>query len=113
MEWYTRGSLNFVLVIHTTNETERPKDPSTVSIEGVVHKIHDNVLADHRGKMCEIAYSMYISIDRVFHIMHETLFMKKLSVRWVPCLLTAEQKLSRVTTSYVLLKLNPTEFLNS
>jgi hypothetical protein len=50
----------------------------------------------------EIAETIGISNERVGHIMHEELHMKKLSARWVPRLLTADQKRIRMKISVVL-----------
>jgi histone-lysine N-methyltransferase SETMAR len=43
-------------------------------------------------KVCEIAETIGISKERVGYILHEELGMKKLCARWVPRLLTADQK---------------------
>jgi len=47
-------------------------------------------------KVCEIAETIGISKERVGYILHEELDMKKLCARWVPCLLTADQKRTRM-----------------
>jgi len=55
-----------------------------------------------------------MSKDRVRHILHEILGMRKLSARWVPRLLTLDNKRNRETTSeqcLTLFKSNPKEFL--
>jgi hypothetical protein len=67
-----------------------------------VTKIHDLVLANHRLKVREIAETVGISKDRVGHILiscMECLAMGKLSARWVPRLLTPDNKRNRETTS--------------
>ena len=43
-------------------------------------------------KVCEIAETIGISKQRVGYILHEELDMKKLFIRWVLRLLTADQK---------------------
>ncbi|XP_029176368.1 epidermal retinol dehydrogenase 2-like [Nylanderia fulva] len=63
--------------------------------EDNVTKIHDLVLADRRLKVREIAETVGISKDRVGHILHEILGMRKLSARWVPRLLTPDNKRNR------------------
>lgn len=91
----------------------RPGAPKTATTENNVTKIHDLVLADRRLKVCEIAETVAISKDRVGHILHENLGMRKLSARWVPRLLTADNKRIRVTTSeqcLTLFKRNPKKF---
>jgi len=80
----------------------------------MVNKIHDIMLADRRVKIREIANIVKISTERIQNVLHETLGMKKLSARWVPRLLTVEQKRNRMTTSKHCLdmfKCNPKEFL--
>lgn len=95
-------------------DEDRPGRPIEVTTEDMVDKIHDIVLADRRVKIREIADSVNISIERVQNILHEKLGMRKLSARWVPRLLTLDQKRNRVTTSMQCLakfKHNPSEFL--
>jgi hypothetical protein len=53
--------------------------------------VHD-VLDDWRMKVHEIAETIGISKECVGYILHEELDMKKLRARWVPCLLTGDQK---------------------
>jgi len=56
-----------------------------------------------------------MSKDRVGHILHEILGMRKMSARWVPRLLTPDNKSNRETTSeqcLTLLKRNPKKFLS-
>jgi len=57
------------------------------------------VLDDRRMKVREIAETMRISKERVGYILHEELDMKKLCARWLPRLLTADQKRTRMKTS--------------
>ncbi|XP_033229681.1 uncharacterized protein LOC117181226 [Belonocnema kinseyi] len=72
------------------------------------------ILDDRRVKVREMAETVGISTERVHHILPECLDMKKLSVRWVPQLLTLDHKRNRVTTSKDCLTMfnrNPNEFL--
>jgi histone-lysine N-methyltransferase SETMAR len=50
------------------------------------------VLNDRRMKVREISETIGISKERVGYILHEELDMKKHCARWVPRLLTADQK---------------------
>jgi histone-lysine N-methyltransferase SETMAR len=50
-------------------------------------------------KLREIAETINISKERVGYILHEELDMKKLCARWVPRLLTADQKQTRMKIS--------------
>lgn len=92
----------------------RPGAPKTAATEENIKKIHDLVLADRRLKVRELAETVGISEGTVHHILHEELVMRKLSARWVPRLLTPENKRNRETTSetcLALFKRNPAEFL--
>jgi histone-lysine N-methyltransferase SETMAR len=57
------------------------------------------VLDDPRMKVCETAETTGISKERVGYILHKELDMKKLCARWVPCLLTADQKCTCIKIS--------------
>jgi histone-lysine N-methyltransferase SETMAR len=67
----------------------RPKSATTSEI---IEQVHNTVLYDRRMKVREIAETIGISKERVGYILHEELDMKKLCARWVPRLLTADQK---------------------
>lgn len=97
----------------STKDEPRSGRPKTATNEEMVSKVHDLVLADRRVKLREIAETTGISYERVQNIVHEHLGMRKLSARWVPRLLTVDNKRNRVTTSkecLALLKRNPTDF---
>jgi len=92
----------------------RPGAPKTATTEDNMTKIHGLVLADRRLKIREIAETVGISKYRVGHILHEILGIRKLSARWVPRLLTPDNKRNRETTSercLTLFKRNTKEFL--
>jgi len=57
------------------------------------------ILDDRRMKVREIAETTGISKERVGYILHEELDMKKLCARWVPRLLTADRKHTRMKIS--------------
>lgn len=98
----------------STTDAERSGRPNEVTTPKMVDKIHDMVLQDRRVKVREIAEIVGISDERVRNILHEHLNMKKLSARWVPRLLTIDQKRTRVTTSeagLAMFKRNKKEFL--
>ena len=71
------------------------------------------VLDDRRIKVREIAEVMNMSKERVCHILNQHLGMRKLSARWVPRLLTVDQKRVRMNISNALLaqfRRNKSEF---
>jgi len=93
----------------------RPGAPKRATTEDNETKIRDLVLGDRRLKIREIAETVGMSKDRVGHILHEILGMRKLSARWVSRLLTPDNKRNRETTSeqcFTLFKRNPKEFLH-
>jgi len=57
------------------------------------------VLDDRQMKVPEIAETIGISKERVGYILHEDLDTKKLCARWVPRLLTENQKRIRMKIS--------------
>lgn len=88
--------------------------PKEVTTDEMIAKIHKIVMSDRRLKVREIAEIVSISTERVNNILHEHLGMKKLCARWVPRLLTLDQKRVRMDVSSDNLerfKRNPTEFL--
>ena len=50
------------------------------------------VLSNRKLKSCEIAEELKILESSLFTILHEHLSMRKLCSKWVPCLLTVDQK---------------------
>jgi len=59
------------------------------------------VLDGRKMKVREIAETIGISKEHVGYILHEELYMKKLCARWVPRLLTADQKRTRMKISEI------------
>jgi histone-lysine N-methyltransferase SETMAR len=78
----------------------RPVDVSTPEMEELVHK---TVLSDRRMSLEQIADIVKISMSTVRHILVEVLSMKKLSARWVPRMLSNENKKNRLDISTLLL----------
>ncbi|XP_058791405.1 uncharacterized protein LOC131664372 [Phymastichus coffea] len=94
-------------------DNPRPGAPKTATTEKKVTKVNDIALSDRRLKVLEIAAIVDISEEHIRHIPREILGMRKLSARWVPRLLTADNKRIRVTSSGQCLELfnrNPKEF---
>lgn len=80
-------------------DEERPGRPADVVTEEIIEKVHDIILADHRTKVREVAKAVGVSYGMVFNILHDRLGMRKLSARWVPRLLTVDNKRIRVSIS--------------
>ena len=78
---------------------ERSGRPKTATTDENIGKVHQMVLDDRRIKVREIADVMNMSKERVCQILNQHLGMRKLSARWVPCLLTVNYKLVRINIS--------------
>jgi hypothetical protein len=74
----------------------RPKSATTPKI---IEQVHDMVLNDRQMKVHEITETIGISKEHVGYILHEEMDMIKLCARWVPRLLTADQKHTRMKIS--------------
>ncbi|KAJ0179112.1 hypothetical protein K1T71_004824 [Dendrolimus kikuchii] len=84
-------------------DDERSGRPKTATTAENIAKVHQMVLDDCRIKVREIAEVMNMSKERVCHILNHHLDMRKLSARWVPRLLTLDQKRVRMNISNPLL----------
>ena len=96
------------------DDDPRPGRPVTVATSEMVNKVHDIVMTDRRVTERYIASTVGISQERVHSILTEDLEMRKLSARWVPRLLTVDQKHTRRTLSRTNLNLfeeDPANFL--
>ena len=67
-------------------------------------KVRDLVYSDRRIQVEEIAQALGISHGRVSTILHDRLGMRKLTARWVPKSLSAEQIATRASVCSALLK---------
>lgn len=95
-------------------DDERSGRPKEVVTAENVKKVHKIILNDRKVKLSEIAETLKISKERVGHIVHEYLGFRKLCAKWVPRMLTPDQKQERVDDSEQCLELfkrNKPEFL--
>lgn len=76
--------------------------PVTVTTDEFVEKVRSLVADDRRIKVREIAQEVGISKERVGFILHEKLSLSKVCARWIPKLLTNEQKQNRAQLSLAL-----------
>lgn len=98
----------------STDDAPRSGRPNEVTTPENIEKIHRIVLNDRKVKVGELAETMGMSKERIGNILHEHLHMKKLCARWVPRLLTVDQKQHRVIDSernLDMFRRNPKEFL--
>ncbi|RZB41555.1 HTH Tnp Tc3 2 domain containing protein, partial [Asbolus verrucosus] len=79
----------------SVEDDPRPGRPTEATNKAICKKIEDLVLEERRIKISFIASELKISVGSVWNILHNVLGMNKVSARWVPRLLTPEQKLKR------------------
>lgn len=89
----------------STDDAERSGRPNSAVTEENIQKVHKIVLSDRKLKLKEIAEAIKISEGSVFTILHEHLGMRKLCSKWVPRLLTPDQKQQRIDDSEACLAL--------
>lgn len=83
----------------STSDEHRSGRPLEISTPEMIEKIHDIVLDDPRVKVRELVEATGISTGSVFSILHDHLHLSKKCARWVPRVLTIQQKRERVLTS--------------
>jgi len=94
-------------------DAPRAGRPTTVTTQENVNKIHDMVMADRRLTIRHIRETTGLAYGTVQSILSNELEMSKVSARWVPRMLTIDQKRTRVTDSERLLlqyHLDPVDF---
>jgi hypothetical protein len=62
----------------------------------IIEQVHDVALDDWQMKVREITETISVSKECVGYILHDELDMKKLCARWMPRLLIADQKHTRM-----------------
>ena len=94
-EWHRR----FKEGRQSVESEERPGRPSTSKNPEMVEKVRALVLQDRRITIREICDEVGISMGSCHSMLTENLGMKRVAAKFVPRLLTPEQKELRVTTS--------------
>jgi len=100
----------------STCDAPRPERPKTVTTPEIIEQIQELILEDGRISAKSIAEQLGISGERVGSIIHEDLDMRKLSAKWVPKCLEADQKLQRCQSQdeqlQEFLRRDPNDFLS-
>jgi len=98
------------------NNIETRAVMKTVTTKGIVDQIHELILEDRWISAKSIAEQLGISRERVGSIIRDDLDMRKLSAKWVPKCLNADQKRQRCQSSEQLLdfffRRDPNDFLS-
>jgi len=98
----------------STCDAPRPGRPKTVTSQEITDQIHELILEDHRISAKSIAEQLGISRERFRSIIHEDLDTWKLSAKWVPKCLNADQKHQRCQSSgkiWIFFRRDPNDFL--
>ena len=106
---------NFKRGVTVTEDAPRPGRPATSINEDHVNKAETMVHADRRVTVRSVAETLRISYGSAEEILTRNLGMKKVSARWVPRMLTPEQKQYRIQISQQLLqrfRADPDDFLS-
>jgi len=99
----------------STRDAPRPGRPKTVTTLEIIDQIHELIYEDGRISAKSVAEQLGISRERVGSIIHEDLDMRKLSAKWVPKCLHADQKRQRCQSSEQILEFfrcDPNDFLS-
>ena len=79
----------------STCDAPRPGRPKTVTTPEIIDQIHELISEERRISAKSIAEQLGILREQVGSIIHEDLDMRKLSAKWVPKCLNADQKRQR------------------
>ena len=99
----------------STCDAPRPGRHKTVTTPKIINQIHELILEDDRISAKSIAEQLGISREWVRSIIHEDLDVRKLSAKWVPKCLNADQKRQRCQSCEQLSKFfrrDPNDFLS-
>ena len=94
-----RWTNNFRFGRVTVENEKPPGRPKSVTDEKAVGDVESMIMKDRRLTVKFIGETLKISPSRVWSIITNDLCMKKVAARWVPKLLTEEQKKERVRLS--------------
>jgi len=74
--------------------------PSTTACTPVnIDAVHDTIMADRRVMVQQLSDILHISVGSVETIVHEHLGFRKVAARWVPKMLSLDQKQNKVQCS--------------
>ena len=92
-EWYSR----FKIGRRSFEDDPRPSRPFTSHTEDTVARVREIIRADRRLTIREVAEEVRIAFGTCQKIITEDLRMRRVTAKFVPRLLTAEQKDDRVS----------------
>ena len=102
-----RWKKKFESGVESIKHASKSGRPKSASRKEIVSKIKEIIEGDARFTVCDIARKVGISLSTVHLILKKPLKVRKISARWVPHLLTDEQKRQRVKVAKKLLQMFP------
>ena len=102
-----RWKKKFESSVESIKNAPKSGRPKSASRKEIVSKIKEIIEGDARFTVRDIARKVGISLSTVHLILKKHLKVRKISARWVPHLLTDEQKRQRVKVAKKLLQMFP------
>ena len=103
----TRWCKKFKSGVDSVEDAPHARRPKTVTSQKIVEKLTNLVATDAIFTIRHIAKCVGISVAAAHTILRRNLKMRRISARWIPHLVTKEQKLARVRIAKQLLKQFP------
>ena len=107
MTQFGGGKRNAESGVESIKNAPKSGRPKSASRKEIVSKIKEIIEGDARFTVRDIARKVGISLSTVHLILKKHLKVRKISARWVPHLLTDEQKRQRVKVAKKLLQMFP------
>ena len=104
---FLRWKKKFESGVESNKNAPKSGRPKSASRKEIVSKIKEIIEEDARFTVRDIARKVGISLSTVHFILKKHLKVRKISARWVPHLLTDEQKRQRVKVAKKLLQMFP------
>ena len=96
----------------SVKDEDRPGRPREAVTPTTIAKVEDLISDDRHITVKKLSEEVGISEDRVIHILHEELGLRKLCKKWIPHVLTDENKQKRIDCSRELLQILEGGFSN-
>ena len=93
--------------VESIKKIQKSGRPKSASCKEIVSKIKEIIEGDARFTVRDIAQKVGISLSMVHLILKKHLKVRKISAKWVPHLLTTEQKRQQVKVAKKLLQMFP------
>ena len=103
----TRWCKKFKSGVDSVEDAPHASHPKIATSQNIVEKVTNLVATDARFTTRHIAKCIGISVEAAHTILRHDLKMRRISARWIPHLVTKEQKLARVRITRQLLKQFP------